>query len=343
MLRSLLAQAIQETGPLSQGRFMELALHHPLYGYYRTQEAIARDFTTSPEISQVFGELIGAWAMDFYTNLGAPKNISLVELGPGKGTLLSDFLRISKYSRPFTEALGLFLIEINPLLKKCQQKILPIPAIWAEKLSDLQFPSNPLCIIANEFLDTFPTHYYCRENQVLYERCVDLQGDRLIFISQKRGESLGPDQSWEESQKTNALIHEICALLLRHGGIFLCIDYGYEKGKGDTLQALFQGQPSDPLSHIGKSDLTCHINFGALKKIALTNGLGVLGPIPQGQFLKNLGIDLRIEKLKQANPVSRSSLDIAAMRLTHPQYMGTLFKVMAIFSPSTLNPAGFEQ
>jgi SAM-dependent MidA family methyltransferase len=137
-------------------------------------------------------------------------------------------------------------------------------------------------------------------------------------------------------------MHEICAILSQQSGVFLCIDYGYEKGGGDTLQALFQGEPSDPLSNVGKSDLTCHINFGALKEIALTHGLGVLGPIPQGQFLKRLAIDIRIERLKQENPSNRANLEAALTRLIHPQHMGTLFKVMAIFSSSTPNPAGFE-
>lgn len=343
MLSSLLYQEIQEKGPLSQAHFMELALQHPLYGYYRTREAITQDFTTSPEISQVFGELIAAWALDYYVKLKCPKNISLIELGPGRGTLLSDFLRISRHSEAFSKALHLFLVEINPLLKELQRQNIHFPVIWREQFSALSLPSSPLMIIANEFLDTFPTHYYTRKNQVLYERCVTIQDDKLVFSPHERGDNLGPDFSWEESPKTESLLNEICALLLQRHGVFLCIDYGYKKGGGDTLQALFQGRYADPLSNIGKSDLTCHVDFGSVKKIALSHGLGVLGPIPQGQFLKNLGIDMRIETLKKASPSHQASLEAAVTRLVHPQQMGSLFKVMAIFSPTTLFPTGFEQ
>jgi NADH dehydrogenase [ubiquinone] 1 alpha subcomplex assembly factor 7 len=133
MFESLLHKEIQERGPLSQGRFMELALQHPLYGYYRSQEAISRDFTTSPEISQLFGDVIGAWVLDYYTKLKQPKALSLLELGPGKGTLMADILRIGKLSPPFLKALKVHLVEINPLLKEAQRKIIQNPATWVEK------------------------------------------------------------------------------------------------------------------------------------------------------------------------------------------------------------------
>ncbi|MBS0272078.1 MAG: SAM-dependent methyltransferase [Proteobacteria bacterium] len=343
MLSSYVYQEIQENGPLSQAHFMELALEHPLYGYYRTQTAIAQDFITSPEVCQVFGELIAAWALDYYAKLGFPEKISLIELGPGKGTLLSDFLRISEHSKTFSEALHIFLVETNPLLKKLQRQNINGSLIWSDRFSDLPLPSNPLIIIANEFLDTFPTHYYTRREHVLYERCISIQDDKLVFSFHKQGDNVGPNLSWEESPKTQSLINEICTLLSKQNGVFLCIDYGYEKGEGDTLQALFQGSHADPLSNIGKSDLTCHVDFGSVKKIALSHGVGVLGPIPQGQFLKNLGIDIRVETLKKKNPSHQASLEAAVTRLVHPQQMGSLFKVMALFSPPTLFPTGFEQ
>ena len=153
----------------------------------------------------------------------------------------------------------------------------------------------------------------------------------------------GPEEIWEESPQAEFLFNTICDRLLKQNGAFLCIDYGYEKGQGDSLQALFKGKLSAPLHHIGKSDLTCHVNFGRLKEMALSKGLSVLGPLPQECFLKNMGLDIRITLLKHQNPSQAASLDIAAARLTSPQQMGTLFKAMVVFSPSTIKPAGFYE
>lgn len=343
MLENLLRQEIHEKGPLSQYQFMEVALQHPEFGYYRSQEAISRDFTTSPEISQVFGELLGAWAIDYFLKLNQPKNLSLIELGPGKGTLLTDFLRIvSQISMPFLEALDITLVEINPLLKTIQQNTIPCPIKWVEHVEHIPLSDAPLMILANEFFDVLPTHCYIRKENKLYERCLILKEDKLTFAPLFLQENQGPDQTWEESPKAESLIHTLCDRLLMQSGVFLCIDYGYEKGAGDSLQALFKGEPSDPLSHIGKSDLTCHVHFGRFKDIALSKGLGVLGPLPQGQFLKNIGLETRIERLKHKNPLQRAPLEVASRRLSDPRHMGALFKVMAIFSSLTLIPAGFE-
>jgi NADH dehydrogenase [ubiquinone] 1 alpha subcomplex assembly factor 7 len=342
MLESLLHQEVQEKGPLSQSRFMELALQHPLYGYYRSQEAISRDFTTSPEISQLFGDLIGAWVIDCYEKLNQPQALSLIELGPGKGTLMADILRIGKLSAPFLKALKVHLVEINPLLKEAQRKVIQHPATWIEKLEEVPNSNAPLMIIGNEFFDALPTHCYARKDNVLYERCVDCEDGKLVFILMPLQKDPGPDQIWESSAAVDVVMDAICSRLLRQSGVFLCIDYGYEKGRGDSLQALYKGQPSHPLSHVGTSDLTCHVNFGHLKEIALSKGLDVLGPLPQGQFLKNLGLDLRLERLKNQNPFHKASLEAGALRLTHPQQMGELFKVMAVFPPSFIKPIGFE-
>ena len=342
MLELFLQQEIQEKGTLPQSRFMELALQHPLYGYYRSHEAVTQDFTTSPEISQVFGELIGAWAIDYYEKLGQPKTLSLIELGPGKGTLMADLLRMSKVSASFSKALNIYLVEINPLLKATQLKSIQHPATWIDQLKDIPLSSDPLIIIANEFIDALPTNFYVRKGNMLYERHIEIKDGKLSFKLAPLHESHGPDQSWEESPQAEALVNEICARLLKQKGIFLCIDYGYEKGEGESLQALFRGSPSDPLSHVGRSDLTCHVNFGRLKAIALSRRLGVLGPLPQGRFLKNIGLDVRMEMLKYKNPSQKASLEAGAIRLTHPHQMGTLFQVMAVFSPPTVTPEGFE-
>ena len=343
MLEALVTQEIQEKGPLSQSRFMELALHHPTHGYYRSQEAVGQDFTTSPEISQVFGELIGAWAIDYYEKIGQPKALSLVELGPGKGTLMADFLRTAKVCPSFSEAINIYMVEINPILQAIQQRIIPYPLTYVEKFTSIPGSFQPLIIIANEFLDVLPTNCYVRKENTLYEKCIDIQDGKLGFTLVKRVENKGPDQVWEESPQTIGLIKEICSQLLKQGGVFLCIDYGYEQGEGESLQALFKKEPTHPLSHVGKSDLTCHVNFGRLKEIARLHGLGVLGPLSQGTFLKNMGLDVRIGMLKHKNPSEKVSLEKGAARLSHPHQMGNLFKVMAIFSPLHLRPIGFEE
>lgn len=335
-------QEIQKKGQLSQSDFMEIALSHPLYGYYRSEEAINRDFTTSPEISQVFGELIGLWSLDTYLKLNHPKKITLIEMGPGKGTLMADFLRAIRVSKSFLEAIDLYLVEINPLLKTFQEKAISHSKTWTEDFKEIPISHNPLIIIANEFFDVLPTDLFVRKDNQVFKRYVVSQKEEFEFKFDFFHNNPGPDQFWEESLKTDLLMQEVCERLLKQSGIFLIFDYGYEKGQGDSFQALYRGQPSHPLSFIGKSDLSCHVNFGRLKEIAHSYNLGVLGPISQGKFLKNIGIDERIEILKQKNPAKKSNLEAGALRLTHPQQMGTIFKVMAVFSPLSLSPVGFE-
>lgn len=343
MLEHLLHKEIQANGPLSQSRFMELALQHPTHGYYRSQKAIGQDFITSPEVSQMFGELIGAWAIDYYEKLGQPKRLSLVELGPGKGTLMADFLRVTQACPAFFQALNIYMLEINSTLQSIQQKTIPYPLNYVEKFDQIPDSSHPLIIVANEFFDVLPTNCYIRKNNILYEKCIDSKNNKLTFRLIQRAENKGPDQTWEESPGAARLMKSICERLRKQHGMLLCIDYGYEESNGDSLQALFEKSPSSPLSHIGESDLTCHVNFGRLKEIALFHNLSVLGPIPQGHFLKNMGIGVRLEMLKRKNPSEKSALDISATRLTHPQQMGNLFKVMAIFSPPSLLPIGFDE
>lgn len=343
MLDSLLKQEILKKGPLSQSQFMEMALQHPSYGYYRTREALGRDFTTAPEISQIFGELLGAWAFDYYEKLEHPQKISLVELGPGRGTLMADFLRVAKQFSPFFQSLDIHLIEINPVLRKIQEKAIPHPQVnWHEEFDNIPVTPSPLIILANEFFDALPTNYYIREENQLYERRIGLENGEFCFICQPLQQDIGPDQTWEESPRSMELIRQISKRLLQQRGVFLFFDYGYEEGSGDSLSALFEGKPVSPLSHLGYADLSCHVNFGKLKKEALSQGLSVLGPLSQGIFLKNIGLDLRKQILKHKNPSKSANLEASYIRLIHPQQMGVLFKAMAVFSPSSLHPIGFE-
>lgn len=343
MLEEIVKQYIHEKGSISQSQFMELALHHPELGYYRKQESISRDFTTAPEISQVFGELIGAWATDIFVKLGNPNEISLIELGPGKGTLMKDFLRVAhNLYPPLFQAIDLSLVEIHPELKALQTSIHHPNIHFAERMEDIPQTKAPLMIIANEFFDALPTDYFMRQENQLFERHLILEQDQLQFSMTPIEEDQGPDHSWEYSESTHKIINDICDRLLQQTGVFLCIDYGYESGQGETLQAINKGEYSNPLLHIGESDLTCHVDFSAIKNIALSKGLGVSGPISQGSFLTNLGIEARFNALKNQNPTQTAQLNAAHSRLTHPQQMGSLFKVLAVYSPSTLLPEGFQ-
>lgn len=317
---------------------MSLALHHPTKGYYRTHQAVGRDFTTSPEISQIFGELIGAWMMDLFCQLGSPPRVNLVELGPGRGTLMADLLRVAP---PFQDH-PVHLVEINPVLKQLQGEGIRHPDLhWHDTVETLP-QDGPLLVIANEFFDALPTNYYVRQENILYERQVTQEAGELGFVLTPLAPEEGEEGGWEESPASLSILATLSHRLLGQGGALLIIDYGYEGGQGDTLQALYEGQPSSPLAHVGQSDLTCHVNFGALKKAALDPGLTVFGPIPQGAFLRNLGIDLRTALLKHKNPQSAPALTTACERLTHPHQMGTLFKAMAMVSPHALRPGGFD-
>ena len=338
MLNSRLRQEIQENGPLSQSRFMELSLQT----YYATHDPL-KDFTTAPEVSQMFGELIGLWALDLYEKLGSSPHIMLVELGPGKGTLMADIVRVAKVSSAFSNALEVHLVEISPLLKEIQKKFIHHPHVmWHENFEDIQASPNPIIVIANEFFDALPTNCYERKDNKVYERCIGMKEEKFSFVFNPLREEQGPNLLWEESPLACDLMQTINRRLLKQSGAFLCIDYGYEKGTGDTLQALFDGKPSHPLSHVGDSDMTCHVNFGQFKQVSTARGLGMMGPLPQGHFLKNLGLDKRLEMLKRHNPSQRATLEAAYTRLTHPQQMGTLFKAMTVFSPLSLTPLGFE-
>ena len=253
---------------------------------------------------------------------------------------MADLLRVAPLSPPFLQALQIHLVEINPLLKQSQQKTIDHPTLhWHETINTLPTQA-PLIILANEFFDALPTNYYIRKENILYERQVDLAKEE--FVLHPLGPDEGEDTAWEESPATLMIFETLGQRLHTQEGALLLIDYGYETGQGDTLQALYQGAPSSPLSHVGQSDVTSHVNFGALKKAALDQGLTVFGPVPQGSFLKNLGIDVRTALLKHKNPQMSASLTAACERLTHPHQMGTLFKVMAIASSNALPLEGFE-
>ncbi len=339
MLESLIIQEIEQKGPMTQARFMELALSHPQYGYYRNQEAVSRDFTTASEISQMFGELIGIWVLDWIQKNGGSDPITLVELGPGRGTLMSDILRVTS---KVNKRLDVIFVETNPRLKEIQAHKIK-QARWVEDFQDIPKSNTPMIIIANEFFDVFPTHSYLQKEGILYERCLQIAEGKLHFYLQRVQEQRGPDRCWEKSPQGEMIFQQICSRFLEQTGVLLMIDYGYERGEGDSLQAIYKGDFSDPLTHVGCSDLTCHVNFGRLNHLAQLNKMGIAGPISQREYLLNMGIMTRLHMLKKNNPPETQRLEKDVERLIHPFQMGLVFKVMSLFSPQTIQPLGFNK
>lgn len=359
-LEEIIRAEIREHGPMPVARYMALALGHPRHGYYTTRDPLGTDFTTSPEISQMFGELIGAWAADIWTQMGAPKAFHLVELGPGRGTLMADALRAAAGQPGFAEAARLHLVDLSPVLRGMQERTLgPVAKrhgyaspTWHADLTEV--PDGPAIVIANEFFDALPVRQFIRTPEGWRERCVAVTDDGLALVP---APAPLPDDGILDPKVADApegSIAEICpagsaiaaaiaARIATDGGAALLIDYGYAaSAPGDTLQAMRGGGYVDVLDTPGDADITAHVDFGALAGAARENGAEVHGPTPQGEFLARLGIGHRAEALaRNASQAQVNDIEHALARLTGPDAMGTLFKVLALTAPS-LRPAGFE-
>ncbi|MBI1251698.1 MAG: SAM-dependent methyltransferase [Alphaproteobacteria bacterium] len=335
---------------------MALALHDPRDGYYATRTSIAEDFITAPELSQMFGELIGAWSAHEWRALGAPAPFHLIELGPGTGALLRDLLRATRKDDAFRDAAQITLIEPSPALRQTQSTTLrDAESIrHAARLEDI--PEGPSLIIANEVVDCFPVRQFVRDRGQWRERLVGahpenesdlafalspdpLPNDAIIPAALRAS----PDGAVAEiAPGLDAFIDSIAARLLTHPGRALIIDYGdSDETGGDTLQAVRAHQKMDPLAAPGECDLTARVDFAALRRSAERAGLVVHGPEPQGAWLKALGLDHRTQALAQANPAKSDSLAAQHARLTAPEQMGSLFKVLCLSSPASPTPAGF--
>ncbi len=334
-LEILLKKSIVEEGPLSLETFQEKALFHPHHGYYRTQKVLGDrgDFTTAPEVSSLFGDVLGAFVLnEWETTLGRPSSFSLIELGPGKGTLMGDVLRIGRLRPAFLEAAHVTLLEINPFLKAAQKDQLssyPVLVQWIDTLEALPDNSGPLILLANEFFDVLPVQQWVQDPKTpegpWIERKVALKEDHLCLIPE--GEGL---RIQEQSPQREALFLTLLDLLKKRGGLLWIADYGYEgPSSGDTLQGLYQRTPSPLLNHIGLTDLSSHVDFGYLATLA--KDFSYEGPLTQGAFLKNNGLDLRLDALRRgASLGERARLEAAYMRLVHPLQMGTLFKILVV-------------
>jgi len=347
---------IRLEGPISVERYMTIALSDPRYGYYITRDPFGAkgDFTTSPEISQIFGELLGLWYADLWLRMGRPTSISLVELGPGRGTLMQDALRAMKSIKGLISSVQVTLVETSPTLRKSQQKLLEdfdLPIQWHSDVSSL--PKLPTLLIANEFFDALPVRQYQRNGKNWHERLVGLnEQDDLIFGLAREAETALDIKANEGSIIERNLIgerimHELAAHIVHYGGAGIAIDYGHtQSAVGETLQALRDHQFVSPLEEPGEADLTTHVDFKRLLDIAQSRGNAVSGPITQADFLEALGIRQRGQSLiKSANSDQAKAIISAIDRLTdraHKQ-MGSLFKVISFYDPKMPKPAGFNE
>ncbi|MEM6760956.1 MAG: SAM-dependent methyltransferase [Pseudomonadota bacterium] len=349
MLKDLLVRRIAMDGPMSVADYMTEALLHPAYGYYTSHDGIgaAGDFVTAPEISQMFGELIGLALAQSWLDQGAPVPFVLVELGPGRGTLMADILRAAAQVPRFDAAMTVALVEASPRLREIQRKTLTgYDVTWCDHVEEL--PAGPLWLVANEFFDALPIRQFVRDGGGWRERCVGLTDAALSFGLGPAGPQPGLAHRTDDTQDGDLV--ELCPSaapimtrigrrIERHGGAALIIDYGDWRSLGDTLQAVKKHERTDPLAEPGRADLTAHVDFEALARAAAPARFARL--TPQGVFLERLGITARAQAL--ADRLSGHALEAhvaAHRRLTHPDEMGILFKVLGIYPSAAAPPPG---
>ena len=311
--------------------------------YYATHDPFA-DFTTAPEITQVFGEILGLWAAVTWDLIGRPEPVLLVEAGPGRGTLMADALRAIRQVAPeFTAASGLHLIETSPRLREVQARQLP-DATWHDGLDTL--PNAPFLLLANEFLDALPIRQFVRRAEGWMERFVEDGhfAEQPAAPAQTLPRCAAEGTIVETCEAARICVATIAVRLVSHPGAALFLDYGPEhSAPGDSLQALRDGQPADPLSAPGTADLTAHVDFAALAATAREAGAAAYGPLPQGVFLTQLGLFQRIDRLARTQPPAKAlALIEAGRRLAEPDRMGRLFKALAVCHPGCPTPPGFE-
>lgn len=353
-LGDIIARQIAQAGPITVADYMQQCLFHPTLGYYTTHEPFGAqgDFVTAPEISQMFGELLGLWAADTWMRLSSPSPFVLAELGPGRGTMMADMLRATRIVPGFRDAARVVLVEASPRLREKQAQTLAGQKVeWASAVDDL--PAGPLILLANEFIDALPIRQFVRTPESLAERMVGPDEDGALAFGLRPGARLDARAEARLRDAPPGAVLEICpaglavaeklgARLARDGGAALFIDYGHAGGFGDTLQALHRHAYDDVLAHPGEADLTAHVDFAALAHAA--TGVRAFGPIGQGALLERLGLDARAERLKRdADASTRATIDAARARLagTGENEMGALFKALALVHPALGPVAGF--
>ena len=359
-LLATLRRLIETEGPLPVDRYMALCLGDPARGYYATRDPFgaAGDFVTAPEISQIFGEMIGLWAAAEWEVMGRPAPVRLVELGPGRGTLMADALRAARVMPGFLEAARVHLVETSRTLRDVQVRTLSafeVPRAWHGGLDTV--PPGPAIVIANEFFDALPVRQLVRGEDGWRERVVTLT-PRMIpaFAAGGRVDAAlvpaalrdaEPGAILEVAEAAARIAEALGRRLAGDGGVALVIDYGHARtAAGDTLQAVKRHRFVDPLAEPGEADLTAHVDFEALAAAARRGGAEAWGPVPQRDLLIALGAETRADMLKRSAGIAQAiAIDAALARLTDPAPtgMGALFKALALAHPALPRPAGFVQ
>jgi len=357
-LGKLIVGMIAADGPMPVDRFMGLALGHPEHGYYMGRDPFGRagDFITAPEVSQMFGELIGIWCAAGWQMMDAPAEWNLIELGPGRGTLMADALRACSVMPGLREGMTVHLVEMSPELRKMQGETLKragVEPVWHDRLEDV--PDAPSLIIANEFFDALPIQQIQKQAGRWHQRVVGLDGvDELAFglAADPVPDALVP--AWARDAEDGAIAEfapvrdaaakEIGRRITQSVGAALIIDYGHVRsGVGDTLQAIAKHQFADVLARPGEADITSHVDFEALAAAITAMGAKAYGPVTQGEFLTKMGLREREEMLrKRADARARIRLSKGAQRLVAGNQMGQLFKVLAVTHPDMPKPAPFN-
>jgi len=359
-LLSEIRKLIKSSGPMPVWRYMQLCLMHPQHGYYVSRDPLGRegDFTTAPEVSQMFGELLGLWAASVWRAIGQPPLLRLIELGPGRGTMMADALRALRVLPPLYQSLTVHMVEVNPVLRDKQRLTLSgvRNITWHDTIDDIV--DGPAVIFANEFFDVLPIHQMVKQETGWHERVVELdKNEKLVFAaaaeptprfevtlpSLVRAAPDGAVFEW----RPDAEIMKVAKRVRDQDGAAVIIDYGHMRSDaGDTFQAIARHSFTDPLKNPGQADVTAHVDFQALSRAAEDLGARVHGPVTQGDFLKRLGIESRAATL-MAKADHEVSADIsgALKRLTDSGRggMGSMFKVLGVSRPDLVSLAGLSE
>jgi NADH dehydrogenase [ubiquinone] 1 alpha subcomplex assembly factor 7 len=358
-LEVLIREMITANGPLSLETYMALALTHRAHGYYRSKMPLGEhgDFITAPEISQMFGELVGLWCAVVWRLMGMPRPVLFAELGPGRGTLMADAIRAARVMPDFLSAIDIRFVESSDILQRYQRMALQdfdYTVSWHATTEEL--PDGPAIMVANEFFDCLPIRQYVRSTSGWHERVVGLNGEGRLCFGLAPDPEPGfiapgaPGQVFEAGLAAARLMARLAARISLQGGALLVIDYGYEAPlDGPTLQAVRSHRFADPLKEPGDTDLTAHVDFCALVRAARAAGATIQGPVPQGDWLARLGLYERAAKLRErASGCQKAAIDSALRRLAGEWHgasagnMARLFKVLAVIEPGLPVPPGFE-
>lgn len=346
-LKEFILDYIARSGPMDIATFMAYSLGHPKYGYYMSRQpfGVEGDFTTAPEVSQMFGEILAGWIIDTWMKMGSP-DFYLVEGGPGRGTLMADILRATRKVPGFHEAAHIHLIETSSMLQKKQQEVLSdYKVTWHSSLDHLPYDKR-FIFIANELLDALPIRQLQKTDDGWKEVVIYNKDSALVLGHRDFPTPVMFDAPigavYEFSPARDAFTRQLCQMVKSQKGAALLIDYGTENPEfGVSLHAIHQHKRVGILEVVSDVDLSANVNFSDIKAIAAEEGIPVFGAIPQGQFLKNLGIEARAGFLSSRNPAEADNLQKALQRLTSSDEMGALFKVIGLTHDESIIPAGF--